>query len=95
MAIPSGSLTRLLEKGFLRSLDEEDLECLTVAIVQEVADRRQVSQLPQRDELMSRSYPESSPTLHEDEADSLQRISGGELDEIQMHQVRHAEGQEE
>ena len=43
MPIRSWSLTRLLEKGVLRSLDEEDLEALTVAIVLEVASRRQVT----------------------------------------------------
>ena len=95
MATPSYSLTRLLENGFLRSFDEEDLMALTEAIVQEVASRRSVGQPLQYDELESHTLTEIPPTMNEVVQDILDWTYRNEHVEIRRLQARHAGLQEE
>jgi len=94
MPIRSWSLTRLLEKGVLRSLDEEDLEALTVAIVLEVASRRQVTLPVQPDEQGNWSCSENSPISSEDGLDILQMTDDDGAVEIQTLQARLADLQD-
>ena len=95
MPIRSWSLTRLLDKGFLHSMDEEDLEALTVAIVLEVANRRQADQPLQPGAQESPSWIECSPILHEDSIGILERVVQNAHDEIQRLQERLAARQKE
>ena len=95
MPIRSWSLTRLLDKGFLHSMDEEDLEALTVAIVLEVASRRQVTLQLQPDAQGNWSYSESSPTLSEAVSEIQDREACDVYDETQMPPARPVGAQEE
>ena len=95
MANASMSLQRWLARGFLRSLDEEDLMALTEAIVLEASSRRAVTLQLQPDERGIHTLIETLPTPHEAVLDTQGQaavdVSGG----IQTLPARLAEPQEE